>query len=129
MKKLTILIMALLVGFALLFSSCSADIPAPISIEGVWEGVDESGTRISITFLNSTKSGSEDNSKMCITVPELIIYTTGSYTYSDGYVSMKFINTLSSSNPEFYATMIYKGENTFSLTLSSLNSSFTMRRL
>lgn len=129
MKRQYILLLTLFVVMFPIISSCSAESTAPISVEGTWMGRDENGTQITVTFLDAVKAGEGDNSKLCISIDKLIIYTSGRYVYSDGYVSMAFFNSLSRSAPEFYATMCYEGNGSFIFKIISLDTSFEMRRL
>lgn len=105
------------------------DSVAPPTIEGTWRGESSDGTQISVTFLENVKGSDSATSKLCITFPDLIVYTSGNYTYTNGYASMKFINSLSSSQPEFLATMIYEANGQFTFTTSYLNREFVMTKL
>lgn len=129
MKRRIIIILVILLAGALFFSSCQMESPAPASIEGTWIGSNQDGTSLQVTFANSTKSEDTENAKLRISIPELIIYTSGKYSYSDGYASIAFRNTLSSSNPEFYATMVYDPSGSFTMRMDSIEGSFTMTRV
>lgn len=128
MGKKIIISLVVLISGTLFFSSCQSEAPAPISIEGSWAGSNMDGTQILVTFCNSTKSSNGDNAKLRISIPDLIIYTSGSYSYSDGYASIAFRNTLSTSEPEFHATMVYDDAGGFTMKIGNIDNSFSMVR-
>lgn len=129
MKKRIIIALVILFAGIVFFSSCQSEMPAPVSIEGTWMGTNAEGTAIQVTFCNSTKASNGDNTKLRISIPDLIIYTSGSYTYSNGYASMAFRNTLSASAPEFCATMVYDQNGLFTLRIESVEGDFTMSQI